>query len=328
MATKLAGRTFGLINEFTMWVPLNPGRAVREAMVFMNKFGTLEFNSDFKLHQSNLKHIGTVHFLRAVMVEDFGLEPARLLFNTEFDRDPERYLDDFSDDAHKMFDLVLGMVEGYPGARPVDRFVEWVRSVQVKTLCFWAAYDEPVRKIKLALSLLKDLEAEKSSGSPLERARYHRQEFHRMVARAPIIGDQALKTNDLTIIVPVLPGHLDALHALADDSTLMNQRDNALAALGTVHFARVALLENETLLLFAVEFDGEREPFLQTLSEQAAPLLDQVLVHGEGYPGAQPLAAFQTWVERNRKEHLAWYADPGESVSRIKEALRALDAMA
>lgn len=326
MSTSVVGRTVGRINEFTLVATLKPGQHTQTYVETFLRIGNVEFNFDFPFYQSALKRIGTVHFVRAVALDD--LEPALLLFSTEFDRNPERYLDDFSDEGHTVFDLVLSATEDYPGARPVDRFRDWVKAHQIRTTCFWAAYDAPVRKIEVALDLLDQLEAEAAGDSPLDVARRWGANLHRLLERAPLTFRQAANVNELTIVAPVTPGGAAAVRALEDNpACLLNQQDNALAQTGIVHFARVALIEQDTMLVFALEFDGELDPLLRQLSQQAAPLLDQIFNACEGYPGAQPFAAFEQWVARYHRQHIAFYSGHGESLQRVRQALAALAEM-
>ncbi len=102
-----------------------------------------------------LDEIGTVHFLRWVVLPD-DRDGGQLLFTTNFDGPWDDYIEDFTARSADSFDAIYSNCVGWPerGARDVDAFKAYVRQHAVPEDVYYRAYPmATVRKVKAALKL-------------------------------------------------------------------------------------------------------------------------------------------------------------------------------
>jgi hypothetical protein len=138
--------------------------------------------------------------------------------------------------------------------------------------------------------------------------------------------------NALTIVVPVVDGHEQALSELLNDVGT-HIRDNPyvdFSKFDTVHFLRWVVLPKASptapvLLAFECNHDGSREDFLLALLRQAPLLMHAIYGHCQGYPPSSDASTFAP--ERDALEFLAAHAlpycafyvgVPGSSVKQIR----------
>lgn len=119
----------------------------------------------------------------------------------------------------------------------------------------------------------------------------------------------------LTLILPIIPGtSLEALNQTLAGSS--DQRDAALKSIGTVHYARILLLDSSAANLqpsgnpsdrysFAVitEYDGSFEDYIHDFVVQVGPIFDallQFVVDGQALiPVVDNEAAFAAFIAKN-----------------------------
>ncbi|WPB74675.1 hypothetical protein KYC5002_37400 [Archangium violaceum] len=97
------GQRQGEISELTMLLPLVKGGAER-------------LRGLFKLLRGNFQgadKVGSVHDMRFVFLDN----DTKLLFATAYDGDWDAYIDDFVSKIPNQLDVLLSVVEGYPGIR-------------------------------------------------------------------------------------------------------------------------------------------------------------------------------------------------------------------
>jgi hypothetical protein len=128
------------------------------------------------------------------------------------------------------------------------------------------------------------------------------------------------------LIAKVKPGHADAIRELVDkEGWRITSPDGPLAQVGTVHFARWALIDDETLL-FESHFDGDARAYLDdffTMSKGGLGF-DVLLRHCEDWPGL-PInrEAFVDFWTGHRVEDLLTYSNyPGVTCKEIAQAVR------
>lgn len=96
--------------------------------------------------------INTIHYARWVII-DGG---TRLLFTSNFDGTAEDYLRDFVEKASDGLDAIWGNCDGYPGAKPFDKFLAYVDEHEYTAELFYPAYpDATVKQIQKSLALRK-----------------------------------------------------------------------------------------------------------------------------------------------------------------------------
>jgi hypothetical protein len=103
--------------------------------------------------------------------------------------------------------------------------------------------------------------------------------------------------------------------------SLAFQISPTLDAIGTVHYSRLAVLSDKTLLLLA-NFDGDFEPLFREFAQRLGPLFDTIFAHVDS-PPPTPVAvnvdAFVKWAtSRNIKTFASYMAYPKGTVQDIK----------
>ena len=119
----------------------------------------------------------------------------------------------------------------------------------------------------------------------------------------------------LTLILPVIPG--TSLETLAATLEKFNpELDAALKSIGTVHYARILLLDGSTSNLqpggssndsykvaVITEYDGSFEAYIQDFVSQVGPIFDALLQFVVGGPELTPVAdhvaAFEAFITLN-----------------------------
>lgn len=92
---------------------------------------------------------------------------------------------------------------------------------------------------------------------------------------------------------------------------------------GTVHELRVALIDNDTRLLFMIVYDGDFVPYVEDIISQAGPWFDAIFPGiWEGYEGATSATTRQLVIGGARSSDFFYVSHPDLSVrdiSRIKK---------
>lgn len=134
-------------------------------------------------------------------------------------------------------------------------------------------------------------------------------------------------TDGYILIAKIKPGQVDALRAaIAESEKSMMDPQGALAQLGTVHFARMAIL-NDTYLLFTSWFDGDMEAYLDDFFSfdvrGAGVGFDKILRYCEDWPGPNDREGFMNFWKSHRIKDLVQYSYyPGVTCKEIEKALR------
>lgn len=140
-------------------------------------------------------------------------------------------------------------------------------------------------------------------------------------------------TYALTVFTAIIPGH--EKEVLAAIESVPRGAQSPLAQLGTVHTSRLQILDHlvhqgpsqspdslkSNYLVFTVAFDGELEPFLDSILDRI-PEADGWWRHCVGYPGLAARAEFKRWIRHNQI-HTSLFAvnSPNRSVSDVVESL-------
>lgn len=130
----------GNITELTAIAPLVPDRERIEML--KKKLAAAQRKPP---EDGPLKEMKTIHYARWVIIDEDTSNP-RLLFTSNFDGQLEDYLGDFSDNDPHGLNAGFGDCVGWPGARPLGPFLDYVRKHQVETNFFHAAYPEATTK--------------------------------------------------------------------------------------------------------------------------------------------------------------------------------------
>lgn len=112
---------------------------------------------------SPLANVAGTHFARWVVIGDVVYEGAgqstdhlkrgRLLFTSNFDGPPEPYIELLRTGLGEVADAIWGHCGGYPGADNAGAFAAYMRSHQIESSLFFAAYGErSVEDVKRSLA--------------------------------------------------------------------------------------------------------------------------------------------------------------------------------
>lgn len=129
----------------------------------------------------------------------------------------------------------------------------------------------------------------------------------------------------ITSITEIIPERLEGLKAVLGVLTDPN-RDSPVPKVETIHFARWALIDNETRLLFTSNFDDTWDRYLEKFVEVGSRELDAIWSNTKGYPegGSKDIQAFKDFVAASSYRNTAVYsAYPEATVMQVGSALRA-----
>lgn len=130
---------------------------------------------------------------------------------------------------------------------------------------------------------------------------------------------------EMTLITKIIPEKLGMLRQV-----LANVHPSLIAEIGTVHFARWVIIDNDTRLLFDSNFDGSWDQYLDDFVDHE-PLrngLDRIWGCCEGYPekGAIDRPAFKEWVRSQQTKAEVFYsAYPENTVQDVLKAVSVRD---
>jgi hypothetical protein len=92
---------------------------------------------------------------------------------------------------------------------------------------------------------------------------------------------------------------------------------------GTVHDFRVALLDNDTRILFTIVFDGDFKPYIKDILTEAAPWLDQIFVGvWDGFKGSSDAESVERLLGCSFSADLSFVANPDVSVRDVAKMQR------
>jgi hypothetical protein len=114
----------------------------------------------------------------------------------------------------------------------------------------------------------------------------------------------------LTCIMPIRsPENYKALAALLPMAK--PKIDEALAKIGTVHFARFVFLQDNSQLAIITTFDGTFDKYIGDFARFIGPIFDAVFEHivdPPPLPVSKNTAAFVAWVEAHDAPHSGFFS--------------------
>jgi hypothetical protein len=139
----------------------------------------------------------------------------------------------------------------------------------------------------------------------------------------------------LTVFTPIQHGHEEAVREVIEN--LPMGPESPLARLDTLHLSRLQIFDHliyqgprqrhrDTLksqhLVFTSSFDGDLDPYLETICLRLGAEADSWWGHCVGYPGAADPAAFKRWIRAHKVDSsLFASAYHGATVKQVREAL-------
>jgi hypothetical protein len=130
--------------------------------------------------------------------------------------------------------------------------------------------------------------------------------------------------SEFTIIGNIKPGHLQALRAAIKRRAADPCRREDAKKFGTIHEARLALIDNDTRLLFCSSFDGTWNKYIDDFAvadNAVSQSFAEFWSHIEGYPGITD-PSVRDWLTAHQYEALAYDSSyPEPTVKQIWKAL-------
>ena len=149
------------------------------------------------------------------------------------------------------------------------------------------------------------------------------------MGKVPRKGKTDGTVSEFTVIVDVIPGHEEAIRVAASDTPEKEvPRDAAIANIGTIHDARFVLLDNDTRIQFASNFDGEWDTYIDDFATTHIKyMFNEVFQHTVGYPGVGDVEVLKDWFMEHTEEAASYMrAYPRETVKDVLKALAVRDA--
>lgn len=129
------------VTELTAIAPLVPGGAEALRALFAKRKAEEKGGKP-----GPLEAIETIHYARWVILGD------QLLFASNFDGDLESYLAEFAERDEGPLNGIFRYCQGWPNARPVGPFIQYVRDRMVPAEYYYGAYPQyTVKEVKRAL---------------------------------------------------------------------------------------------------------------------------------------------------------------------------------
>jgi hypothetical protein len=128
------------------------------------------------------------------------------------------------------------------------------------------------------------------------------------------------KQGEFTLLAPFKPGGA----AKAREIARIASEGAAPGKIGTLHNVRIAILDNDTRMLFASVYDGNWDDYIDDFAAGSMPFLDQLWFTLDGYPGLQSSDVKDYLVKYQVPIGFFWTAYPDSTVDRIQRGERVL----
>jgi hypothetical protein len=132
------------------------------------------------------------------------------------------------------------------------------------------------------------------------------------------------KQGEWTLIAPLKPGAAAELRANLD--ALSADAAPRIGLIKILHNVRVALIDNDTRMLFATIYDGTWDQYIDDFAAHPVlkPALDHLWGHLDGYPGLESPDVKDYFIKYQAPVAYFWTAYPDSTVERIQKGERVL----
>ena len=130
------------------------------------------------------------------------------------------------------------------------------------------------------------------------------------------------QVSEITVIAPLKQGSAGKLRQVL--TALQTTPDSPVKKIGTIHFARWVIFDDDQRLLFTSNFDGDWVDYLRDFSQITPDGMDRIFGHCDGYPegGCRDFEAFRAYVRKFQVPTDLFYAAyPDSSVKAVTQAL-------
>ncbi|MFF3734854.1 hypothetical protein ACFYXM_32370 [Streptomyces sp. NPDC002476] len=139
-------------------------------------------------------------------------------------------------------------------------------------------------------------------------------------------GLKSGRTYEFTLFFDVKPGEGNLIREVFQQPGFEAHRKEIGARIGTLHDARWVLFDDDTRLMFATNFDGDWDAYIDDFAAQVPDVFDAILQHTVDYPGIN---------DPNIKDHIVAHQAtacsyqrtiPDATVKDLQKALRVQEA--
>ena len=130
---------------------------------------------------------------------------------------------------------------------------------------------------------------------------------------------------EFTLVAPLKPGGAEKAWEIAREAE-ENFTGSSPGKIGTLHNVRIALLDNDSRMLFAAVYDGIWDQYIDDFAAALSGLafLDVLWLTLEGYPGLKSPDVKDYLVKYQIPIGFFWTAQPDSTVKRNQKAERVL----
>ena len=134
------------------------------------------------------------------------------------------------------------------------------------------------------------------------------------------------RTSEFTLFFHVKPGHGKLIRNVFTQPGFEQERAKNAARIGTLHDARWVLFDDDTRLMFATNFDGDWDAYIDDFAANIPDVFDEILQHAEGYPGIKD-PNIKDFIVKHQATACSYYrAISGATLKDEQKALRVQEA--
>ncbi|MEU7899245.1 hypothetical protein AB0B45_41125 [Nonomuraea sp. NPDC049152] len=139
-------------------------------------------------------------------------------------------------------------------------------------------------------------------------------------------GLKSGRTNEFTLFFNVKPGHGQQIREIFQQPGFEEKRKEMSTRIGTLHDARWVLFDDDTRLLFATNFDGDWDAYIDDFAAQIPDIFDTILQHTEDYPGIHDPNIKDLIVAHQETACSYFRTIPDATVKDLQKAVRVQEA--
>ncbi|MET8248229.1 hypothetical protein ABZV31_29800 [Streptomyces sp. NPDC005202] len=134
------------------------------------------------------------------------------------------------------------------------------------------------------------------------------------------------RTNEFTLIFDVKPGEGQQIREIFQKPGFKERSRELAARVGTLHDLRWVLFDDDKRLLFATNFDGDWDAYIDDFGAQVPEVFDAILGHVVDYPGIKD-PSIKDFVVAHQTTAVAYFrSTPDATTKEIQKALRVQEA--
>jgi hypothetical protein len=138
------------------------------------------------------------------------------------------------------------------------------------------------------------------------------------------VGKRVGNVSELTVIAPFKPGGAAKLRAKIAKPEVGPSFEEKV---GTLHNSRFVIVDDDTRLLFATEFDGDWDTYIDDFVRLVPEVLDYFFSDIEGWPGIHDPSVKDYIADHQVTAEYWWSAYPDASVKDVRRGQRIAKAL-